>query len=98
MARRIRLKKDGSAMEKAFEVQELLSVPETGKLHKISNEMSAAYDRDDLPLDEKIRLYQRKLAYLQQLSDKIVKNGGTSLANGPQQVRLLWLILEFLNL
>lgn len=85
MAKRIRLK-DGSAMEKAFQVQDLLSVPEAGKLHKLDEQMSSVLHRKNIPLDEKIRLYDQRLAQFRQLEQKIVKRGGTSLTDGPQQV------------
>lgn len=94
MAKRIRLK-DGSAMEKAFQVQELLSIPEAGKIHKLDEQMSAIYQRNDIPLDEKIRLYEQQLAYFRQLEEKIKKRGGTSVTDGPQQVSLYFPFLIF---
>lgn len=81
MAKRQKLDQNdmGNALERAFHVQELLTIPEGSKLRKLDDEMSSIIGRKGLSSDEKVRLFENKLAEFRQVQKKIVNNGGVNM-------------------
>jgi hypothetical protein len=73
----------GSAMENAYQVQELLTIPEAEKLRKLNDDMSSILKRKSNSIDERVRSFEEKLAEYRQVQDKIIKRGGVSLTAEP---------------
>lgn len=59
--------------------QNLLKSLDEVRLEDLDREMSAIVNNEKLEGDEKLRLYEEKLAEFRQLQSKIIKQGGTSL-------------------
>lgn len=67
------------------DIQQFFEIPEAVKLRQIHDEMSTIWARTDIPLTERVRLYEEKLGWFRYLQEKIIKNGSTSYIAEPQK-------------
>jgi hypothetical protein len=95
MAKRFKLNNEKEAvLERALHVQELLAIPEAGKIQKLDDEMSAILQQKSLPVDKKVRLFEEKLAQFRQVQQKIIKQGGIHLVEAQEETPQMKEILE----
>ncbi len=74
-----------SSVLKNFELQGLLANPESDKLYNIDKELQSIWNDTKLPLDERIRKFERLLAKYRKTQYELVENGGTSLFHDSTQ-------------
>lgn len=83
MAKRMKLNNSGASsgvqsQEKIYHIQELLLVPDAEKLIRLDKELSDVLKRTDLQLEEKVRLFEEKLAMYRRAREQLIRRGGTS--------------------
>ena len=60
-------------IQKSSNVKNILAPPEKAALNEVDNNMKTIWQKDDIPDDEKIKLYTKDLNSLQRFRDSIKK-------------------------
>lgn len=65
------------AVKSIFQLQDLVTIPETKRLQQLDNDMHEIIKNKRLSVEDKVRQFEGKLAEYRRVQDKIVKNGST---------------------